>query len=101
MSLIGIIVGMAVVTFLPRFLPAVLVNRFTPPKWFQNWLEYIPYAALGALIFPGILTVEASAPWIGLGGGLVALVLALLRFHILYGIFGSILFVLLMKWTFL
>ena len=53
MMLLLIILGMAVVTYLPRMLPVLIIDRFTPPAWLNRWLKSIPYAALGALIFPG------------------------------------------------
>lgn len=89
MMLLLIILGMAVVTYLPRMLPVLIIDRFTPPAWLNRWLKSIPYAALGALIFPGILTVD-TLPWVGIIGGIVAVFLAFLRLHIILVIFGSI-----------
>ena len=78
----AIIVGMTAVTYLLRMLPALFMNRFQFPAWFQKWLRSIPYAALAALIFPGLLTVEEDQPLVGLIGGLVAAGLAFFNFHI-------------------
>ena len=66
---------MCLVTFLPRLLP--FLSPFTLPGWTKKWLDYIPYAALGALIFPGILSVYMGKPWVGLSSGLAAGLLAL------------------------
>jgi len=68
-----IILGMAVVTAVPRVLPAFLPSEMELPSWVRRWLAAVPYAALGALIFPGILSVDPSRPWVGLLGGLGAL----------------------------
>ncbi len=76
----AIIVGMMVVTYIPRLLPALLFERYRLPKGFERWLQNIPYAALGALIFPGIL--QGERPLIGLIGGLTAVVLSLLDLHL-------------------
>lgn len=57
-ELIILIFGMAVVTYLPRFLPMYLLTRLEVPKLFILWLRYIPVAVLAALIVPGITTVE-------------------------------------------
>lgn len=89
MTLLFIIVGMAVATYLPRVLPVFVIERIALPGWLDRWLKSIPYAALGALIFPGILTVD-TVPWVGLVGGLVAAVLAFLRVHIIVVIAGAI-----------
>ena len=71
------IVGMCCVTFVPRVIPLVLGRNLALPRWVRNWLSFFPYAALGSLIFPGILTVVEGRPWIGLAAGGCAAVLAL------------------------
>ncbi|WP_318036202.1 AzlD domain-containing protein [Halobacillus amylolyticus] len=60
--MIWVIIGMAVVTAVPRFLPAFIIDQAKFPKWVDRWLNAIPYAALGALIFPGIISVKPEAP---------------------------------------
>ncbi|MEI9477681.1 MAG: AzlD domain-containing protein [Deltaproteobacteria bacterium] len=47
-----LIFGMAVVTFVPRFLPMVLLSRWTFPEKVKWGLEYIPVAVLSAIVFP-------------------------------------------------
>ncbi|SEM67338.1 AzlD domain-containing protein [Lihuaxuella thermophila] len=89
--LILVVVGMGIVTFLPRLFPVFILEKLSLPPLVERWLKSIPYAALGALIFPGILTIDPSNPWIGVTGGIVACVLALLRLPILAVIAGSIL----------
>ncbi|SET27380.1 Branched-chain amino acid transport protein [Natronincola peptidivorans] len=97
MQLFFIILGMAIVTFIPRLLPVFIMNNLKLPAWGNKWLKAIPYAALGALIFPGILTVEANLPIVGLLGGLAAILLASLKLQIIYIVFGSIGTVMLLK----
>ena len=46
---------MAAVTYLPRMLPMVLVKSKIKSKFIKSFLAYVPYAVLGAMIFPGIL----------------------------------------------
>ncbi|MEI3614928.1 AzlD domain-containing protein [Pseudogracilibacillus sp. SO30301A] len=84
------IVGMAIVTYIFRLIPVFIIGRFTIPNWLENWLKYVPYAALAALIYPGILTVNEQDPLVGLIGGIFAVVLAYFRLHILFVIIGSI-----------
>lgn len=91
MNTIWIILGMMVVTYIPRLLPMLFMDRFHFPAWFQNWLKSIPYAALGALIFPGILQVQEGQPIPGIVGGIVAAVLALFNVHIVLVMAGAIL----------
>ncbi|MFD2042804.1 AzlD domain-containing protein [Ornithinibacillus salinisoli] len=78
-----IIIGMSLVTMLPRLLPAFIVDKLQFRDWVNRWLNAIPYAALGALIFPGILTVKEDEPHIGLIGGLVAIGLAYIGLNVI------------------
>jgi branched-subunit amino acid transport protein len=90
MEILLIIGGMALVTFIPRLLPAVVLQSVPLPGWVRRWLETIPYAALGALIFPGILEVAPERPEVGLVGGAAAAVLAWLDLHIIWIMAGAI-----------
>ncbi|MCP3032457.1 AzlD domain-containing protein [Halobacillus sp. A1] len=94
--IIWAIIGMAVVTAVPRILPAFIVDYVHFPKWVDRWLNAIPYAALGALIFPGILTVKPEAPQIGVIAGMVGILLAWLNLNIIIVIMGAIASVFLM-----
>lgn len=88
--IILIIIGMAVATFVPRIIPAFVIDKFLFKDWVNRWLQAIPYAALGALIFPGILTVMESEPYVGIIGGLVAVVLAFFGLNIIFVVLGAI-----------
>ncbi len=90
MNIFLIILGMMAVTYIPRMLPSLFMSRFQFPAWFHRWLKNIPYAALGALIFPGILLVDEDQPLVGVVGGLVAAVLAYFKVHIIFIMFGAI-----------
>ena len=61
-----LILGMALVTYLPRALPAIWMERLHFGPRFEKFLNLIPYTAMAALIFPGILTVDSGRTWIGL-----------------------------------
>lgn len=50
-----IFLGMAVVTYLPRMLPLVVLSRFQLPPVLLRWLSYIPVAVLAALLAPDLL----------------------------------------------
>ena len=47
-----IIFGMAVVTYIPRFLPFQIFSKMNLSKRMMFFLKCIPYSALGALILP-------------------------------------------------
>lgn len=53
-----LILGMSIVTYLPRFLPLYLLTKMEIPEIVVAWLRYVPVAVLSALIMPGILTVD-------------------------------------------
>ena len=56
MKIYLIIIFMAIVTYVPRVLPMFFVRIDKVPPKLKKFLYFIPYAALGALIFPGGLT---------------------------------------------
>lgn len=46
---------MALVTYLPRVLPIAFFRRQLKSNFIRSFLYYVPFAVLGAMIFPGIL----------------------------------------------
>ena len=51
-EIIGLIFGMAIVTFIPRFIPIAFLSRWEIPEKAKMGLEYIPVAILSAIVFP-------------------------------------------------
>lgn len=51
-----ILIGMGLVTYIPRWLPLVFLSRLRLPAWFEEWLDLIPAAILSALILPILIT---------------------------------------------
>ncbi len=51
-----IVIGMGIVTYVPRWLPLLFLSRRGLPQWFAEWLDFIPAAILSALIFPLLVT---------------------------------------------
>ncbi|TFJ93499.1 AzlD domain-containing protein [Lentibacillus salicampi] len=94
--ILAIIIGMALVTMVPRVIPAFIVDKLAFRDWVNRWLNAIPYAALGALIFPGILTVIPDQPLIGLLGGVAAIILAYFGLNVILVVIGAILTVFLL-----
>lgn len=45
-----IIVGTALVTFIPRVLPLMVLSRIELPEWAMRWLNYVPISVMAALI---------------------------------------------------
>lgn len=71
-----IILGMALVTYIPRVIPFVTISERKLPRRLKLFLEFVPFTALGALIIPGVFTAIDGQWMISLTGALVAFVLS-------------------------
>ncbi len=66
---------MALVTYLVRMLPLVLVKKRIKNKFLLSFLHYIPYAVLSAMTIPAIF--YSTTDWVSAWAGfLVAIALA-------------------------
>lgn len=76
MNLYIYILVMAVVTYLIRAVPLVLVNKQIENRFIRSFLYYVPYTALATMTFPAILfsTGELASAIVGFA---VAVFLAL------------------------
>lgn len=71
---------MMLVTVIPRIAPGFLLERVTLGKRAKKFLNLIPFTAMSALIFPGVLSVDTLGRWyIGLIGALIAIGLSLIK----------------------
>ncbi|MFZ5573047.1 MAG: AzlD domain-containing protein [Thermodesulfobacteriota bacterium] len=50
------VLGMGLVTFLPRWIPLFFLSNRRLPDWLVEWLDLIPAAILSALLIPGLIT---------------------------------------------
>lgn len=50
-----LLIGMGLVTYLPRALPLLALSRRRLPGWLVEWLELIPAAILAALVVPTLV----------------------------------------------
>ncbi|MGC4377827.1 AzlD domain-containing protein [Fictibacillus sp. Mic-4] len=85
------IAGMAIVTYTPRMLPLVLLNASRIHPRLQGILKNVPYAILGALIFPGVITIDPNHLSFGIIGALVAFIAAYLNWNVILVVLSSIL----------
>jgi branched-subunit amino acid transport protein len=67
------ILGMGIVTFIPRWLPLVFLSRRQLPDWLIDWLDFIPVAILSALLTPLLLT-SGDSPQLDFGAKLLVAV---------------------------
>lgn len=69
-----IVMGMGVVTFLPRLLPVYFLSSRTLPGWFIEWLDLIPAAVLSALLLPALVATGIPRAFSPLGPEMIAAV---------------------------
>jgi branched-subunit amino acid transport protein len=55
-----IIVGMGVVTYVPRVLPPLFLASRPLPPVVSRWLGYVPVAVLSAMLFPSLFLKERA-----------------------------------------
>ena len=85
-----LIFGMAIVTYLPRVLPAFLMSKLSPGKTARKFLSLLPYTAMAALIFPGIFFVDPGNPLFGILGGITAILLSLKKCPLIFCVLGAV-----------
>ncbi|WP_421385401.1 AzlD domain-containing protein [Bacillus salacetis] len=84
------IVGMAAVTYIPRLVPLVTFQGKELPPFLQGVLKNVPFAVLGALIFPKILLIQEGDIWFGAAGAAAAFLLAYLGANVIVVVLGAI-----------
>lgn len=90
-QLIWIIIGMGIVTYIPRMLPLVLFHTNHLHPRIQGILKNVPFAILGALIFPGVLTINPDSYLYGIIGAAAAFIAAWLNLNVILVVLSSIL----------
>lgn len=96
--ILWVILGMGAVTYIPRMLPLVILKAEHIPVILQNILKNVPFAVLGALIFPGVFFIRSgsiyhlnlSGVMFGLIGAAVAFITAYLGWNIVSVVVSAI-----------
>ena len=84
------ILGMAIVTYIPRAFPLTFLEGRELPPIVSGVLANIPFAVLGALIFPAILYIQEGNFLFGFIGAIVAFFLAFLFSNAMTVVLGTI-----------
>ncbi|TQR20247.1 AzlD domain-containing protein [Psychrobacillus vulpis] len=84
------LLGMALVTYIPRAFPLTFLEGKELPPVISGVLRNIPFAVLGALIFPAILYVQEGNFLFGFIGGVVAFTLAIISSNVMVVVLGTI-----------
>ena len=53
-----VVLIMALTGFLPRVIPMAIIRKHPIPQWFKVWLNFVPPAIFGALVFPDIFLTQ-------------------------------------------
>lgn len=59
-KIFAVILGMSLVTYIPRMLPLVILSKIDMHPLLLKWLEYIPVAVLSALLAPELFTADGQ-----------------------------------------
>lgn len=89
-SIVWMIIGMAVVTYIPRMLPFLVFKGKELPPFFQGVLKNVPFAVLGALIFPSTLLIQEGNLLFGAVGTVAAFAIAFLGANVILVVIGAI-----------
>ena len=84
------LLGMALVTYLPRMIPLTILDGKELPPIVSGVLKNIPYAVLGALIFPAVLFVQEGNVLFGVVGASVAFLIAIVGGGVMSVVLGTI-----------
>lgn len=82
--------GMALVTYIPRMIPLTLLEGKELPPIVSGVLRNIPYAVLGALIFPAVLFVQEGNILFGIVGAAIAFLIAAIGGGLMSVVLGTI-----------
>ncbi|WP_319372122.1 AzlD domain-containing protein [uncultured Ilyobacter sp.] len=91
-----IILGSMLINYFLRAVPVLSHNGKKPDRFLKSFLEYIPFAAIGALLFPDVLY-STGTVWISVFSVLFAGTLILFKKNMLLVVSGTILLVYLLN----
>jgi len=90
---VWLVLGMGLVTYVPRWLPLQVLSRHQPSGLLVEWLEFIPASILSAILAPVLLT--AGEPkmlslmkpelWVAVPTCLIALISRSLGITVIFG----------------
>ncbi|MFK4567971.1 AzlD domain-containing protein [Enterococcus sp. UD-01] len=53
-SLFLLVLGLFVVSYIPRVIPMLYFSKRKVPTWFSDWMKYVPVALFAALSFKDV-----------------------------------------------
>lgn len=89
MKFVALMFCLFLVTYIPRMLPALFMDRIQVSGKFATFLQLIPYTAMASLIFPAILYVDENV-WVGIVASVVAVIASLKKLPIIGVVLSSV-----------
>jgi branched-subunit amino acid transport protein len=71
-----IIAGCGLVTLVPRIFPLLFLRRYSFPKWYQEWLSFLPVTIMAGLVADQLMPKDGD--WHAAAPNIVASVACLL-----------------------
>lgn len=103
-TILIIIMGCALVTFIPRVLPLMLLSQMELPKWAIRWLKNVPVAVMAALLTQDLLLSEneisISANILKLLAAIPAFAIAIFTKSLLGTVVVGVIFMMLLRFIF-
>ncbi|WP_050356294.1 AzlD domain-containing protein [Gottschalkia purinilytica] len=85
-----IIIGMIIATGIPRLSPFLFKTKGNMPDWVNRFLNFVPFAAIGALTIPGAFTATPEVPMASVVGFIAAAIASWYKGGIILPIITSI-----------
>ncbi|MGE6376661.1 AzlD domain-containing protein [Peribacillus muralis] len=99
-----IIVGAAIVTFIPRVVPLMVLSRIELPEWGMRWLNYVPISVMAALISQEILVHDGEfsslTDNIQLVAAIPTFLIAIKTRSLLVTVLSGVIFFMFLRWVF-
>jgi branched-subunit amino acid transport protein len=103
-TILIIIIGCGLVTFIPRVLPLMLLSQLELPKWAVRWLKNVPVAVMAALLAQDLLLSEnqlsLAANIFKLLAAIPAFTIAILTKSLLGTVVVGIIFMMILRFIF-
>lgn len=103
-TILLIILGCALVTFIPRVLPLMVLSQMELPKWMIRWLKNIPVAVMAALLAQELLLSDnqfsLSANLLKLLAAIPAIAIAILTKSLLGTVMAGIISMMIFRFIF-
>ena len=96
-TIVILIIGMAVVTYLPRLIPFIMFKGKELPPFLQAVLKNVPYAILGALIVPSVFYINDDVMF-GVIGLATAFVVAYIGANVIFVVLSAIVALTIYSW---